>query len=354
MVTGESKESLLRQALRPLSILIPLAIAGNFVYIIISSRSSFLHQLRNINISYLIAAFLMAFVPWLTHSIRIRLWAGVFNVKFGIANSLKVAIATELGSAITPTSTGGGYIKMALLAAFGFNAGRAATVTILGSLEDAVFFIIAVPLTAFLSSSFGNPNFRFSIENILEKWPWVAGLSGAILLVYIFIYIWGKKIRNTGNYSKKMSRFTNIISSLSKFKADALQAIKFVFANGKLIFLSCTILAGIGWISRYGAITLIAAAMRLPLDPILFFLLQWVVFTTMTAVPTPGAVGGAEASFAIAYGGLIPSNSMPLAIGLWRMVTFYLLVVVGGIILSILKLDFPEKEPKGSSEEIDK
>ena len=38
----------------------------------------------------------------------------------------------------------------------------------------------------------------------------------------------------------------------------------------------------------------------------LFFLLQWVIFTVMVFVPTPGASGGAEAAFLLVYSALLP------------------------------------------------
>jgi glycosyltransferase 2 family protein len=354
MVSPEPKVNYLRQVIRPLVIIIPLAIACNFIYILAVSRADLFEFLHQINILYLSVAIIMAFIPWLTHSIRTALWARAFNRQLSITDGLKVAIATELGSAVTPTSTGGGYVKMALLAAYGFNIGQAAMVTVLGSIEDAAFFIIAIPLAIYLSNSMDNPNLQKSIENIAGKWPWILGLAAVIVLIYAALILWRKNHKSINDTSDESGWLARLFRILSKLRKDFKLALRFAIGNGKVIFLLCTTLTGIGWICRYGAISAIAAGLGLPTDPILYFLLQWVVFTTMTVVPTPGAVGGAEASFAIVYSGIIPSGIMPIVIGVWRLVTFYLLVAAGGIILSIKKLDFAVGKPIGAIEEINK
>ena len=62
--------------------------------------------------------------------------------------------------------------------------------------------------------------------------------------------------------------------------------------------------------------------------------MQWVVFTLMTLFPTPGAVGGAEVSFALIFRGIVPTGVIPLLTTAWRFLTFYLIMVAGaGIIV---------------------
>jgi hypothetical protein len=67
-------------------------------------------------------------------------------------------------------------------------------------------------------------------------------------------------------------------------------------------------------------------------DPVLFFLLQWVIFTGMMFVPTPGASGGAEAMFYVVYQALLPAGLIGIVTALWRMLTFYLSLALGSVI----------------------
>jgi glycosyltransferase 2 family protein len=354
MVKPGIKENLLRQIIRPLSIIIPLAIAGNFIYIIVGTRPEILFKIPAVKIQYFIIALFMAFIPWFTHSFRTMLWARVFSRKLSFSQGIKVAMATEIGSAVTPTSTGGGYIKLAMLSAYGFGAGQAALVTLLGSIEDAVFFIIAIPLAVYFSNSWSNPNLRASMNNLVNKWPWLAGFAAAIILIYLLLYLWRKYHNKIPETHENRGWIMRISNSFAGFWAEFRQTLKFVSANGKSAFIRCTILTGIGWCCRYGAITAIALGLGLKADPILFFLFQWVVFTTMTVVPTPGAIGGAEASFALIYGGIFPSGLLPIITGIWRLITFYLLVAAGGVILSLMGLDLSGRDKARLLEENDK
>lgn len=354
MVKSGIKNNILRQFLRPLSIIIPLAIAGNFIYIILGTQSEILRQLPSIKFQYLLIAVIMAFIPWFTHTFRTMLWARVFSRNFGFSQGIKVAMATEIGSAVTPSSTGSGYIKLAMLTAYGFSAGQAALITAIGSLEDAVFFVIAIPLAVYLSGSWSNAKLKASLANLVSKWPWLAGLGLAIIIAYLILYLWRNyhhKISQTqgnDNWSRRL------FNTIAKFLVDFRNALKFVAGKGKITFLGCTILTGIAWCCRYGAITAIAAGLGLKTDFVLFFLLQWVVFTTMVIVPTPGAIGGAEASFALIFGGLFPLGLLPIITGIWRLVTFYLLVAAGGIILSLTGLDLSGRDKVLAIEEIKK
>jgi len=52
--------------------------------------------------------------------------------------------------------------------------------------------------------------------------------------------------------------------------------------------------------------------------------------------PTPGATGGAEAGFAIAYAGVVPQPQLGwLTVG-WRVFTFYLLLGLGALLFFLL------------------
>ena len=73
-------------------------------------------------------------------------------------------------------------------------------------------------------------------------------------------------------------------------------------------------------------------------DPVLFFLLQWVVFTAMSVVPTPGGSGGAEAVFVLVYSALLPDAVIGIATAGWRFLTFYVQLALGSILFTGMNL----------------
>jgi glycosyltransferase 2 family protein len=91
------------------------------------------------------------------------------------------------------------------------------------------------------------------------------------------------------------------------------------------------------WIARYSVIAALALFLGVPFDPVLFWLLQWVVFTLMSFVPTPGATGGAEIAFTAVYAALLPAGSIGIATAAWRLFTFYVPVALAAVLFAILR-----------------
>jgi uncharacterized membrane protein YbhN (UPF0104 family) len=69
---------------------------------------------------------------------------------------------------------------------------------------------------------------------------------------------------------------------------------------------------------------------------VLFWVLQWVVFTIMSFIPTPGATGGAELGFTAVYAALLPAGTIGIATAGWRMFTFYVPVMLAALIFPLL------------------
>ena len=111
-----------------------------------------------------------------------------------------------------------------------------------------------------------------------------------------------------------------------------------VLARGKTRFALTFVITAVQWSCRYSVATAVAYFLGAQVDPLLFFLLQWVIFTAMLFVPTPGASGGAEGAFAIVYSALLPPNTVGLATAIWRLLTFYFLLSLGSIIFMLFNI----------------
>jgi uncharacterized protein (TIRG00374 family) len=331
------KDFRIGKILKPLAFFIPLAIAGNVTYILLVSRPHILKDLIKFRAGYLILAVILAFVPWLTHTLRLLLWSRAFQNHLKPIQALKTAVATDLGNAITPTSTGGGYFKLGFLIGHGFAPGEAALITFLGTIEDALFFLISLPVALILSHAWDHPYVTAAFKNLISYWPVVVAVIVLIVIGYIIFIRWGK--RPFGEHpeidGKRPGLTARIRTGFHKYLSEFILASRFVIKSGKITLGICTILAGIGWSSRYGAVSALILGLGFNVNLVLFFLLQWVVFSTMILVPTPGAIGGAEMTFAVVFSGTVPGAILPILIGAWRFVTFYMPVGTGAIIMAI-------------------
>lgn len=333
-----------KRVLRIALIMIPLALAGNIAYIVLTTNPRLFQDLSDFKIQFIALAVLLALLPWFGQSLGIMIWSRLFKVRITPANAFSAVLASDIGSALTPTILGGSYAKLAFLVNFGFSAPQATLVTFLGGLADAAFFAAALPIAIFWSRTWENPFIIGIWRESIAHWPVVVVIATVLIGVLIAIgQIRTRKIPSAG----RENFLSRVFQGIGKFRADLTTAGRFVARSGKFAFLICVLFSGIGWCGRYGAISALVAGLGYPVDPVLFFLLQWLCFTSMTLVPTPGAIGGAEVSFAVIYHGLIPSQAIPLVTTAWRFVTFYMTVGLASIIFAVSRL---QSFPRSGSE----
>ncbi len=77
------------------------------------------------------------------------------------------------------------------------------------------------------------------------------------------------------------------------------------------------------------------------------FSIQSILFIAVSAIPLPGAVGSSESSFLTLFKTLFPSTSLSSAMLLSRGISFYLFVIISGLIVFLIKIS-RKKEDENS------
>jgi glycosyltransferase 2 family protein len=147
------------------------------------------------------------------------------------------------------------------------------------------------------------------------------GLSSWLVVRLALRGLLGRWVRRKG-----LRRYASLRRRVRGAWNDSRRAFAFVARRGRSRFALTLTLAAIHWTAKYSVVIALAAFLGIPHDPVLFWLLQFVVFMVMYLVPTPGATGGAEAAFSILYAPLLPAGSLGLVTAGWRFLTFYLQV----------------------------
>jgi hypothetical protein len=121
--------------------------------------------------------------------------------------------------------------------------------------------------------------------------------------------------------------------------------------KGKRLFVLSLLLTAIHWISRYSVLIVLLYGLGFNIHPVKIFFLQWVILVLMLFVPTPGATGGAEASFYFIFRNIIPDSTIGFIMPAWRFLTYYATLGLGTILFSILnfvKVKKSSEEPQFS------
>jgi uncharacterized membrane protein YbhN (UPF0104 family) len=266
----------------------------------------------------------MMILPWFADTLRLQIWLRFLGKSERFTEVLRVTLASEMSTALTPAAVGGNGAKLGWLRTRGIAPGVAGSIMFLETLEDAAFFVLAVPLAFWLSAENHGGISPDKLWNMLEA-QGLAGAKGAGILLLgttaagLAGWIAWKLL--TPSFK---SRVNNFFEKIKHQLALAKQALYLMVSRGGWRFALTVSLAGFHWACRFSMLTVLLAGLHQYVDPFNFFASQWLVFMLTKLFPSPGGSGGAELAFLALYHSLLPDNLLGLLVGAWRVLTFTL------------------------------
>ena len=325
--------------IKKLIIIIPVGIIINLVISFSGSDRAILQSISNFSPGYFALAIVFILIPWFANTLRLYTWTHFLGTRLSFIQTFKIIILSEFGAAMTPSAVGSAPVKTGLLIGQKMKPGTALTIATITSLEDFSFFIVAIPTALSLSSAWGLLFLNVFFKKMNGNLPWIAGLLISIILgAFITLKIHTLKARRKRSKKQKRSFIQKILIKAKKIWREFKAAYRIIGKRGKLRFLLTTTLTGIQWICRYSVVTALVISLGYQADPILFFVLQWIVFTLAVFIPTPGATGGAEASFYLIFYSFIPHQALGLITAAWRFLAFYSFLGIGVLLYFMFDL----------------
>jgi len=299
--------------LRRILWIVPLGVAGNLAYALLATDREAFRTSLALAPGWLVAAGVLALLPLLLNAVRVWRWARLLVPGFRLRDAWRVVLLAEVGAAVTPSAIGGAPLKIAALARQGLGTSGGTTLAVLGSIEDAVVLALTIPVAAAATGLL--PRFaallRATSDAVLPGQGFlVLAATGAAAGVAAWLLLRGRR---------GLRRRVAVRRWWREMRAHA----GLIQRRGRCVFLGNCLLAALQWSARLSIVTALAAGLGAPMPPVRAAVLQWLCFTGMTLVPTPGAVGGAEAAFLLVFGRELPAALVPLALTAWRLVTFY-------------------------------
>lgn len=292
---------------------------------------------QNIDYRFILIAIIFLFL-----SIFLRAYVNYLIVndkkKISIKEAMKHNMITQFFNGITPFSTGGQPMEVYMLTEHKISVAKATTQTI----QSFIYYQIAMVLCGLIAVLY---NFFFSVFPKVDLLRYLVLFGfiinvGVVLLLLLIMY--SKKVTDF------LSRFTVKITKKLKWKMKEEEInLKFLeYYEGAQELKKRKKLTAIG-------ITLnVASLLCLYVIP-LFVLLSMHEYNSMNfletisasayvyliggMVPIPGASGGIEYTFTNFFGVLIPKQILYACLLVWRFITYYLGMIIGGIIFSLEK-----------------
>lgn len=334
----------MKNKIRPVFNFIVLLVITVFVlyFALKDDYEMIIYEIFNINIFWLIVAFLLVISYWLFRAITIRKLAITFNPNYTFGKAMRLVIETNFFHAVTPFSSGGQPYEVYSLKKENIKITDATNI----SIQNFIVYQMALVLLGIIALIVNNFSHLFSSSVVLEKLVALGFFINTLVIVILFVVTFGKRLNKKlidGGihllYKLKFIKNEDKIlqksdSYLSEFHLGAELLLKDKFNFIKLIglqFISLCCLYLVPLCLLYGTGNYSA------FTPVEAIVTSAYVMLIGSFVPIPGGTGGLEYGFVAFYGNFITGGPLKAIMLLWRFITYYFGMIVGAIVLNIRK-----------------
>ncbi len=299
--------------------------------------------LANLDPVYLLLAVAFRMFSILCWSLRIRVLSMGLGYRIRFGYIVNLTLLNLLAGSLTPGQLGGEPVRVSELARAGVKVGDATAVVVTERLLDGVVVIALITATSLLIG--------YYLRTISPGYTDLFLIVVAVLLLLFFFFIY--LVRRPDSIKAIAGRFTGwweqrvrpfVHSSGSHDTPERLQsltalineeidtfsesAVRFGKTARRSLFVGL-VWSALFWISEFLVASLILVGLGLSPFIIESFFFQLVITFAELIPLTPGSAGIAEISAAALYGLIIPSALLGVFIALWRLLLYYVNIILG-------------------------
>lgn len=288
------------------------------------------------NILIMLSAVLLS---WLVEGLRVKTIAHLLGEEISFFNTLRINLASIFTGNITPLNSGTIPTQVYLLHQRGISIGKATAIVTIRLTFTSLLLAIGGPILLFL--------FRGKILKEIGL-SWLGGIVDYILILAllfsVFLLFLLLKPTKGEHVVKRLFRL-KFSQKLLGTKAETFcqktlwEIEEFRRALGRLLrgkplaVLFVVFLTGCSWISTLLVVPAILLGFGVNINGKIFriLLLQFVIQFFLSFIPIPGGSGLAEISFFSIFARYLPKHLQALSVALWRLLSYYLNILVGGV-----------------------
>ena len=305
-----------------------------------NSISLIIKNILKVNPLYIFLGIIFMIVYIACEGINIRRILKTLNQNITIFNSFKYAAVGFFFSAITPSATGGDPAQLYFMKKDGLSLSHS-TLSLLVELCSFQIISCILALIGFIV----NYNFLSRVGHI-KYLTYLGLLINILLVVFLLIMIFSKKVA-----LKLLDMISKILSfcsykKLDKFKErglkqiDEYHACSVYLGENKKVLVKIILTTLIELLLYHSIPYLIALSFGLEnTNLIRLITMSSVLYTTVAFIPSPGSMGVSEGGFVIMYKLFFPMKFLGTAMIASRAISYYLFVVVCGILILFFILE---------------
>lgn len=297
------------------------------------------HTLMSLNLWWLAAALAVMIGSWVVESFVVRMFVEHEGERLSFKAAFRVPLVEQLFNNITPFASGGQPAQLVALMQAGVEVGRASSVLLM---KFVVYqFMVLLNFVITLVFGFHQLATRFGPLALLIVFAFVIHITVIVgLLLVMYQYKFTKKmvallIKLAGVFVKptRQQQWQRTMDQkIDSFYAESLHLKQ---NRGKVY--KAALLTFVQLLLYYSVPYFVLRSFGLAhLSLIEVMILHVMIVMIVSLFPIPGGTGGAEYSFKTLFAAYVPvASQLVLTMLLWRFLTYYLGMLMGGLALGV-------------------
>ncbi len=324
----------MKKTIRNLVIFILLIVLTFTIILKDQDISEIFNIVANAKKEFLIIAIIAMCIYVLCESINVRRTLKALGEKTSILKNIKYTLIGFFFSAITPAASGGQPMEIYYMHKDNISVAHS-TLALLMQLCSVQIVTITFAIISVIL------NFQIVSNGLIYLFILGIGLNLTALLLFV-IAIFSKRLSiGLIKFTVKVLKFFKVQNienkqlklenELEKYQESAIY-----IKNNKLVMIKTLLTTAIQIIVYFSVPYWVYCAFGFGEYNIFqIIMLQSILYATVSGIPSPGAVGVSEGGFIEIFKNVFPTTMMSSAMLLNRGISFYLLVIVSGIIVTI-------------------
>ena len=331
----------MKNTIRNTVILLLVAVVVTY-FVMKDDYQSIIDNLLLANKWLILLCVVIVFIYWLLRALSLYIIVKRYKKKIRFRVIMHQTLITQFFNGVTPFATGGEPMQVYMLTKSGVKVANATNIII----QEFIMYQIALIFIGVLALGL---NFKFNVCTVSPV------LGNLIVLGFIINIIIGLILLFV-SFSKSFSKFLvniclkigiklRLIKDVEKTteswneKLEDYNESGTMLRNNKTLFLTCVFINFISLLVFYLIPFFIFMSMGYHVGIIEVIVSSAFILIIGNFVPIPGGSGGIEFGFLEFFKVFLPQGPLKSALIIWRGITYYLGVIIGGVALGFFKGD---------------
>ena len=300
--------------------------------------------LLNMNIYYLLISVLLIILFWLCKAFSKYFIIREYSKKIRFKTILKQTFITKFFNGITPFSSGGQPMEIYMLKKSGISLAKSTNIILQNFLIYQIVLVLYGMFAIIINYKFN----YFESVPILRKLVFLGFfINTFICAITCIICFWKKASKGIVDFVltiiiklKLIKNVESITEKINKKVLDFQESADFLLKRKTIVLKSFVAnMLALAIFYSIPLFLLMGMGDTFSMDLLSVITSSAYVLLIGSFVPIPGGTGGIEFGFMKFFGSFVTGTVLPALLLIWRFITYYLGIIVGGITFSFYKGD---------------